>query len=76
MSNSPVSSNPLVQRLHGKCGLHTRGYASGECVLCDAADEIEKLDGRLTAVLDIYEMKKAEIERLRASLERAMCIHG
>ena len=44
MSKGMVPSNPLVQRLHGKCGLHTRGYAPGECVLCDAADEIERLE--------------------------------
>ena len=44
MIKDTVPSNPLVQRLHGKCGLHTRGYAPGECVLCDAADEIERLE--------------------------------
>ena len=43
MSKELPTSNQMVQRLHGKCGLHTRGYAPGECILCDAADEIERL---------------------------------
>jgi hypothetical protein len=65
------TSKPLVQRLHGKCGLHTRGYAPGECVLCDAADEIERLHSEAEHYLSIIRNTDDYAERLRAALMEA-----
>lgn len=38
---------PILARLHGQCGLHIRGHKPGQCMICDAADEIEALRAAL-----------------------------
>lgn len=69
----PLSSNPLVKRLREpERRKHTLvecedGYLRDELKM-QAADEIERQTARVVAVLDLYEIVKAERDRLQHAL--------